>query len=65
MKPLKGDLISFYGTQYIVKEFTDPDICTVTQGNGIDLNLWWTDRGGCKIINKDVSPVVDNGPDRT
>ncbi len=55
-KVRKGSLINFYGTDYTVdsvgsaKNDEIMDNVKVTMGNGIQINLWWTDREGCTVI---------------
>ena len=52
----QGSLISFYGTQYTVDSIDSAkgddimDTVKVTQGNGIQKTLWWTEREGCELI---------------
>lgn len=45
----KGSQISFYGTEYTV-DSVEEDRVVVTQGNGIQITLWWTEREGCTLI---------------
>ena len=45
----KGSIISFYGTTYTV-DSVEEDRMLVTQGNGVQVILWWTEREGCMLI---------------
>ena len=45
----QGSLIKFYGTDYKV-DSVEEDRVKVTQGNGIGITLWWTEREGCTLI---------------
>ena len=44
-----GSEISFYGTEYVVDSVKE-DKVKVTMNNGVQTTLWWTNRGGCKVI---------------
>lgn len=51
-----GSLINFYGTEYTVDSVGSAkndhimDSIKVTQDNGQQITIWWTNREGCTLI---------------